>query len=288
MKLAQLIDISQYRLEPLFQHYLIQNATPAQELQNAMAYAVLNGGKRIRPLLIYATGYTLNASWETLDLPASAIELIHAYSLIHDDLPAMDNADLRRGKPSCHKAFSEATAILAGDALQPLAFQLIASHTAPLTAEQRIAMIKILSIASGLDGMAAGQALDLSGTDAILNMYQLKTGALLVACVKLAAVAANIQDPQLITALTTYASNIGLAFQLQDDLLDLESSEITGKTSGLDISNQKTTLATQWGINKTRATVAQLFSDALTAVDRIGERASLLHELATYLLQRKK
>ena len=157
MKLEQLIDTCQTRTEKLFNHYL--NESPAPQLEKAMTYSVRNGGKRIRPLLVYAAGLTLNGSLDALDAPACAIEFIHAYSLIHDDLPAMDNADLRRGKPSCHKAYNEALAILAGDALQPLAFEVIASHPAPLTTEQRLTMIKILSHAAGFKGMAAGQTL---------------------------------------------------------------------------------------------------------------------------------
>ncbi|SRR5579883_253270 len=288
MKFQEFTDDCQHRLDKLFNVYLKNSTIPAKKLQDAMTYAVLNGGKRIRPLLVYATGYALNASTENSDPPAIAIELIHAYSLIHDDLPAMDNSDLRRGKPACHKAFDEATAILAGDALQPLAFEILATHPATLEDSQRLAMIRILSDASGYQGMVSGQALDLAGTDAISEMYQLKTGALLIASVKLGAVAANVRDKKTLTALETFAKNIGLAFQMQDDLLDIEDSAITGKPKGLDTANKKITFPSLLGIEKTRAMIEELYSESLTALKTIGEKTLFLKELAEALLQRKK
>ena len=168
-----------------------------EPLQHAMRYAVLNGGKRIRPLLVYAVGYAIDAPVDNLDLPASAVELIHSYSLIHDDLPAMDNADFRRGKPSCHRAFNEAIAILAGDALQPLAFEMIASHPADLSIEKRLHMIQILCHASGLNGMARGQAQDIAGVhslEALQEMHLLKTGALIEASIQLGLLASKKID----------------------------------------------------------------------------------------------
>lgn len=286
MKLEQLIDTCQTRTEKLFNHYL--NESPAPQLEKAMTYSVRNGGKRIRPLLVYAAGLTLNGSLDALDAPACAIEFIHAYSLIHDDLPAMDNADLRRGKPSCHKAYNEALAILAGDALQPLAFEVIASHPAPLTTEQRLTMIKILSHAAGFKGMAAGQTLDIEGTTSLNEMYNLKTGALLVASAQLGAIAANTQNPDILYALKKYAENVGLAFQVQDDLLDFESPENTGKPQGLDATNKKNTYPTLIGIEETQKMVQTLFSNALSALNILGEKANILRELAHYLMQRKK
>lgn len=288
MNLDQLIKTSQTRLETLFHYYLIKTKSQAPQLQEAMTYAVLNGGKRIRPLLVYATGYALDASWENCDAPACAIEFIHAYSLIHDDLPAMDNSDLRRGQPSCHKKFNEALAILAGDALQPLAFEILATHDSNVTAEQRLAMIKILSDASGLFGMAAGQALDLAGTDDLTTMYKLKTGALLNASAQLGAVAANAHTPDILIALEKYTHNMGLAFQIQDDLLDFEHADITGKPQGTDSVNKKITFPTIIGIEQSRAKVEEYFHHALTATQIFGEKGLPLQELVYFLMQRKR
>ena len=201
----------------------------------------------------------------------------------------MDNADLRRGKPSCHKAFTEAIAILAGDALQPLAFEIIASHPAKLTAEKRIAMIHILSEASGLNGMAAGQALDITGVnslDTLTKMYQLKTGKLLTAAVRLGELAS---DHHTAPTLEKFAENIGFAFQLQDDLLDIESeTHLLGKPQGIDAINHKKTYPAFIGIEKTREKIQEFFTGALAALEPLDEKADLLRELAHYLLQRKK
>src|SRR5437899_2832756 len=218
MTLSDIASHAHTRLETLFNLYLIKNPAPATTLRKAMAYAVLNGGKRIRPLLAYLTGRTFECSWENLDAPACAIELIHVYSLIHDDLPAMDNSDLRRGKPSCHKAFDDATAILAGDALQPLAFEVLSKHPAALTPQQRLDMIDVLSKASGMHGMAAGQMLDIekmTSLDSLTNMYQLKTGALLSTATHLGAIAAGVSDPAIFESLLTFAKKMGLAYQIQ-------------------------------------------------------------------------
>lgn len=287
MKLIELSQLCQSRLEKIFNHYLIETSSPAPELQKAMAYAVLNGGKRIRPLLVYATGLALDANWENCDVPACALEFMHAYSLIHDDLPAMDNADLRRGKPSCHKAFNEALAILAGDALQPLAFEVLVSHTAPLRVEQRLLMVQILGHSSGMQGMVGGQTLDIEGTRDLEAMYQLKTGALLTACVKLGAAAANLQSSSTLAALEKYARNIGLAFQIQDDLLDFENAEVTGKPQGLDAANEKMTYPALNGIARTRLKIEELFSEALSAVEVLGAKGEILREFAHCLMGRR-
>lgn len=292
MKLAEFIKHSQGRVESLFRTYISETTQPAAVLQKAMAYSVLNGGKRIRPLLVYLTAQALGAPLDNADPAACAIELIHTYSLVHDDLPAMDNADLRRGNPACHKAFSEAVAILAGDALQPLAFEIIAQHPAKLSALQRLHMIQTLCHASGISGMAAGQMLDLEGVsslDALTEMYQLKTGTLLSACVKLGAIAADNQDPVINAGLDTFAQSIGLAFQIQDDLLDIEgSSEDTGKPQGIDVINKKLTYPTLIGADKSREKVQNLFETALNAIQLLGTNAQLLNEFARFLLQRKK
>lgn len=291
MILKDFIQTAQTRLDSLFKTYLVEPNQPAPKLQDTIAYAAFNGGKHIRPLLVYLTGRALEASWENLDSSASAIELIHIYSLIHDDLPSMDNADLRRGKPACHKAFGEAMAILAGDALQPLAFEIIATHPDNLTPKQRLNIITLLSRASGSEGMAAGQALDLAGTDSLdslTRMYQLKTGALLAACVQAGAIAANVQDQTLLSSLKVFAENLGLAFQIQDDLLDIEgTSQTTGKPQGIDVTNQKITYPVLIGIEESRRKVQDLTSTALNAITCLGKSGQLLNEFATLLLTRK-
>lgn len=292
MRLDELFELCHKRIENLFHIYLNQPNYPDKKLKQAMSYAVQNGGKRIRPLLVYITGYIFNVNWNNLDAAACAIELIHAYSLTHDDLPAMDNADLRRGKPSCHKKFDEATAILAGDALQPLAFSILANHPSDLTSKQRLEMINVLSDASGANGMAAGQSLDLAGVDSLDmldKMYQLKTGALLTASIKLGLIANHNENTIISNSLIKYIENIGLAFQIQDDLLDvINDSFITGKPQGLDALNNKITYPTLLGTENTSKKIEELFSIALQAIEALEEKAEILRELAYYLLQRRK
>ena len=279
------------RLESLFATYIVETYTPAATLQEAITYSTLNGGKRIRPLLVYLAGNAFDAPWHHLDAPACAIELIHVYSLIHDDLPAMDNSDLRRGKPSCHKAFNDATAILAGDALQPLAFEIIATHPAGISAAQRLEMIKTLTHACGIRGMAAGQMLDMQGMTSLSTlkeMYHLKTGALLSAAVSLGAISANISNPALLDSLEIFAKNIGLAFQIQDDLLDAENAHATGKPQGLDQTNQKMTYISLLGIEKSREHISTLFNAAMDSLNFLGEKKKRLCEFANELMQRNK
>lgn len=292
LPLREFIPICKARFEKHLSLCLHNPSAPALRLKHAMNYGLLNGGKRLRPLLVYATGHIFDAAWENLDIAACAIELIHAYSLIHDDLPAMDNADLRRGKATCHKAYDEATAILAGDALQPLAFEIIATHTASLHPEQRLAMIKILAHACGPNGMVAGQMLDIIGVNTpqeLIHMYQLKTAALLAASIKLGAVAAKVSDSMRLTSLDKFAACIGLAFQIQDDLFDIESNTaVLGKPQGLDALNNKITYPILVGIEKTREKIHTLFQDACVSLEQLGKRADLLLEFANYLLQRKK
>lgn len=283
MNLNNLIEISQQRLLSVAKQYI--KSAHSQSLSDAMYYSVLNGGKRLRPLLVYATGQALGESLEQLDAPACAVELIHAYSLIHDDLPAMDNSDLRRGQPSCHKAFNEGLAILAGDALQPLAFEVISSHPCRLNSNQRIEMIQILSHAIGAEGMCAGQALDLQMQENLELIYRLKTGALLNACVTLGAIAANAPTPT-ISALTHFANNLGLAFQIQDDLLDFESTQTTGKPHALDIQNNKKTFPILFGKEHAKQQIETLFSNAIEAIKNL-HNGSLLNEFAFYLMQRQ-
>lgn len=292
MNLTDFTTLTLGRLDPLFKYYLVDSSPSSKKLNEAMAYSVLNSGKRIRPLLVYLTGHAFNASLDSLDPAACAIELIHVYSLIHDDLPAMDNSDLRRGKPTCHKVYSDAFAILAGDALQTLAFEIIAAHPAPLNEYQRLKIIHLLSQASGIQGMAAGQAIDLTGVTTLAQlteMYQLKTGALLSASVKLGIISANSESEQALTSLQRFAESIGLAFQIQDDLLDIEGTkEITGKPQGIDNANAKITYPLLIGVEQSRLKVKNLFAEALDALEFLGKNAQLLREFADYLLNRKK
>jgi geranylgeranyl pyrophosphate synthase len=295
MKLAlnDLIPICQSRVENLFAIYIRDKTTPAGILQEAMSYGVYNGGKRIRPLLVYATGLALNTPLENLDAAACAVELIHSYSLIHDDLPAMDNADLRRGKPACHKVFGDAMAILAGDAMQALAFQVIAMHPAALTPAQRMDMIQVLGEAAGPMGMAGGQALDITAMDQtitldkLLLLYKLKTGALLSASVKLGMLSANTALETEKAALEKYADCLGLAFQIQDDLLDMEgTTSALGKPQGIDAANNKMTYPVLCGIEKTKLKIQELTELALQSVGVLGNKGQILVELAESLLSR--
>lgn len=292
LSLDELITYCKDQLDRFFTHYLKANKCPAPLLQQAMYYAVNNGGKRIRPLLVYATGMTLGATLENLAIAATAIELIHSYSLIHDDLPAMDNADLRRGKPSCHKAYNESLAILAGDALQPLAFQIIASHPATLTDQQRLAMIKVLSEACGMQGMVAGQVLDMENIqsyESLKKMYSLKTGDLIYASIKLGLLASPPQDARTDSLLASFARNIGLGFQIQDDLLDYEShTDILGKPQGIDLTNNKMTFPSILGITQARKKVEMLFTEAEQQLNSLETGSKILSELTEYIIQRKK
>lgn len=262
-------------------------------LHQALHYSTLNGGKRIRPLLIYAIGEALNTDISLLDGPACAVELIHCYSLIHDDLPAMDDDDLRRGKPTCHKAFDEATAILAGDALQALAFQILAEyHSEQLTAKQRIQMIIQLSKACGSLGMAGGQALDLSATGKtqslaqVTSIHQQKTAALITASVCLAGIASRC-EPQHIAAIKQYGENIGLAFQIQDDILDVESStQQLGKQQGADVALGKSTYPSIVGMEQAKKDVDHFYQQALASLYKIDLQSDVLIALSRYLVRR--
>lgn len=283
--------ICQSRLNNLFNLYLKEPLVAAPTLQEAMYYALTNGGKRIRPLLVYLIGEEVGTPVEQLDAPAFAIELIHTFSLIHDDLPAMDNADLRRGHPTCHKKFNEATAILAGDGLLALAFEVLAIHPSTLSNEKRLQMIQILAKATGLNGMTGGQALDMEpipSLEALTKMYSLKTGALLTASVKLGLLATHITEPTIMQNLEKYIQALSLAFQIQDDLLDTEPDEVTGKKSAIDIINQKKTYPFWTGKKEAKAMIYLLYQEALQAIDAIGEPFSLLRTLTDQMLYRSK
>lgn len=263
----------------------------APRLTEAMHYAALAGGKRIRPVLVYAGALFCGAAQTVADIPAVAIELVHTYSLIHDDLPAMDNDDLRRGKPTCHIAFDEATAILAGDTLHTLAFDLLAS-AGDFSAEQRVAMIQTLSQAAGVCGMAAGQMLDIQGEDLsadiqwLENMHYLKTGRLITAALELGAIAANASPAQR-QALKTYGDNIGLAFQIRDDMLDIiGATEELGKTQGSDERHNKTTFPGLIGLEASELRAQQLCLAAQEALSDFGDSANTLRDLASYIIAR--
>lgn len=281
-------------------HAVLDAALPAstlspQRLHAAQRYAVLSGGKRLRPLLVYCTGEALGVPAGVLDAPAAAVELIHSYSLVHDDLPAMDNDDLRRGQPTTHRAFDEATAILAGDALQVLAFSLLARDRAPgVSFEARLKMIQILADASGTAGMAGGQALDLSAVGRSINleeleaMHRLKTGALIRASVLLAAACAPGLSAAEWDALEGYSEDIGLAFQIQDDILDVEgSTEDLGKTAGADAARDKPTYPSVLGLEIAKTRARELQRRACDRLAIFGGRASILVWLASFVVDRR-
>lgn len=260
-----------------------------------MRYAVLGGGKRLRPLLVYAAADLLGERGRSLDAAACAVELIHAYSLVHDDLPAMDDDALRRGRPTCHVMFGEAMAILAGDALQALAFELLADERADrLDPAVRIAMLHALGRACGAEGMAGGQALDLAAVGQPLSLTELehmhacKTGALIRASVQLGALAAGPQDNGAFKALDDYASAVGLAFQIRDDILDVEGeAAVIGKTVGKDAAAAKPTFPSIIGLDASCVRLAELTEVALGAIAPWGEGAALLRELAHYSANRR-
>lgn len=298
-KQARLVRIELFLTNILEQ----ENSLPLFE---AMQYAVLNGGKRMRPLLVYATGEALGCSVEFLDAAAAAVELIHCYSLIHDDLPAMDNDDLRRGKPTCHKAFGEATAILAGDALLTLAFQTLSDSTLnPIPAEQQIQMVRTLSEKSGMKGMVEGQALDLAseGNHQVISFENLcylhhkKTGTLIEASVALGAIGslgsassikANENIQAIIPKLQEYARCIGLAFQIQDDILDITSNtETLGKSIGKDQKQNKSTFPSRLGLDKAKQHTLDLHQQALKAIAFLGNHGRYLVKLSDLFINRK-
>jgi farnesyl diphosphate synthase len=266
-----------------------------QRLHAAQRYAVLGGGKRLRPLLVYCTGEALGIPVAALDAPAAAVELIHSYSLVHDDLPAMDDDDLRRGQPTTHRAFDEATAILAGDALQVLAFSLLARDSAPeVSAAARLKMIRILADASGTEGMAGGQAIDLSAVgkkldlQALEAMHRLKTGALIRASVLMAAACSPSIGEEQWSALDGYSQDIGLAFQIQDDILDVEGdTEVLGKTIGADAARAKPTYPSIMGLEAAKQRAHDLYVRACERLAILGERAGVLAWLAAYVIERK-
>ncbi len=266
---------------------------PLTTLFEASHYSLMNGGKRVRATLVYATARALNANIDesALDASACAIEMIHAYSLVHDDLPAMDDDALRRGKPTCHIAYDEATAILVGDGLQSRAFELLTEL--PLPAPRRLAMLRLLAAASGPRGMVGGQSIDLANVNRQLDlatlqtMHQLKTGALIRAAIGLAATACDASDTEL-QQLDRYGAAIGLAFQVQDDILDIEGdTAVLGKTQGADLSLNKPTFPALLGLEGAKALAQQLHEQALTSLQGFGPGADALRQLSNYIIERR-
>ena len=273
-----------------------QYNTVNPQLKQAMQYAVMLGGKRVRPFLVYAVGELLGAPLSDLDAPAAAIECIHAYSLVHDDLPAMDNDTLRRGQPTCHIAFDEATAILAGDALQALAFELLAAHSyQQVPAQTQVRMMQALAQGAGERGMCGGQALDLQATGSQVSVaeleriHQYKTGALIQTAINLGILAAGDVDPEVTQQLQEWARIIGLAFQVQDDILDVVGTTSgLGKTQGSDAQQGKSTYPALMGLDDAQRYLTGLHEKALQALRAIPYNSQLLEEFTDYLITRDR
>ncbi len=282
------------RVEAVLERWLPAAQIQPTRLHQAMRYAVLAGGKRIRPALVYATGQALGVDLRALDGPAAAVELIHAYSLVHDDLPAMDDDDLRRGRPTCHRAYDEGTAVLVGDALQSLAFYALAHDDGlGVSAERRLAMVATLAMAAGSRGMAGGQALDLEAVGRSLNPAELenmhihKTGAILRACVRLAALASPEAPAATLERLDRYAKCIGLAYQVRDDVLDVEgATERTGKTQGADAARRKPTYPAVLGLAQSIELADHLHEQAIESLSVLDARADPLRWLSAFIVQR--
>lgn len=286
----------QQRTERTLEDCLPSKAIAPQRLHDAMRYSVLEGGKRVRPLLTHASGAVFGANAETLDTVGCAVELIHAYSLVHDDLPAMDNDVLRRGKRTCHVEFDEATALLVGDALQTLAFRLLASPLSGITAAQQLTMVQSLADAAGSRGMAGGQAIDLASVGKRLTVAELefmhlhKTGALIRAAVLLGALCSQA-DTVALDMLGRFANRVGLLFQVIDDILDSEADTATlGKTAGKDADNNKPTFCTLLGVAGAKVLAEELRQDAfavLAEVEQAGGNCTRLRELTDFIVDRR-
>lgn len=284
------------RVERALDQWLPPETTQPGRLHSAMRYAALGEGTRVRPLLVYASGQALGARPDCLDAGACAVELIHAYSLVHDDLPAMDDDELRRGRATCHKAYDEATAILAGDALQTLAFRVLCEDdNLCIDRADRLRMIGELAHASGSRGMAGGQALDMQATGQAIDLTQLenlhihKTGALILASVRLGALAAGAGRDERLGGLERFAKCIGLAFQVHDDVLDVEGeTAVLGKTRGKDAAADKATYPALIGLNAAREMAQRLIDEALENIARFDQAADPLRQLARYIVGRKR
>ncbi|RMH22579.1 MAG: geranyl transferase [Gammaproteobacteria bacterium] len=293
MDLGSRLSEWQKRIENKLHQLLPEANIQPSRLHEAMRYSVLGGGKRIRPIMMYSAGMMLQVPIDYLDIPASAIEMIHVYSLIHDDLPAMDDDHLRRGKPTCHIKFDEATAILAGDALQALAFYILSHQLShDMKPEKQLALIRMISLASGSRGMAGGQAIDLEATGHSLdiaeleNMHIHKTGELIRASLLTPTFFVNLDNEE-IAALNHYAKCLGLAFQVKDDILDVTSDTATlGKQAGADADRLKATYPSLVGLKASEEILASLLEDGLKSLEIFGERAAPLIQLAKYIVNR--
>ncbi len=282
------------RVDNALDGWLPKPGGPEARLQEAMRYSVIGGGKRVRPVLVYAAGQALDLDLEQMDAAACAVEIIHAYSLIHDDLPAMDDDDLRRGRPTCHKAYDEATAILAGDALQALAFEVLATdNQMKVDAQTRLDMIHLLAAASGSIGMAGGQAIDLGAVgkqlnlEELENMHRLKTGALIRASVLMGALCSPEASKEVLKRLDLYANCVGLAFQIQDDILDvIADTETLGKPQGSDEQQNKPTYPSLLGLDGARERAQDLHRQAIAALDIFDDAADTLRQLSAYIVER--
>ncbi len=284
----------QQRTERALESLLPAPDIAPQRLHQAMRYATLGGGKRIRPLLCHAAGELAGADSARLDIAGCAVELIHAYSLVHDDLPCMDNDVLRRGKPTCHVEYDEATAMLVGDALQAQAFQLLSEHALAGDPRRQLAMLRHLAQAAGSRGMAGGQMIDIEGTGQHLTRAELefmhvhKTGALIRAAILLGAQCGAALPEDEMARLDHFAKRVGLLFQVIDDILDAEASTATlGKTAGKDAAQGKVTYVSAMGLAEAREMADSLRSEAREAIEAFGERGRRLHELAHFIVTRK-
>ena len=283
----------QSRMEDALAQHLPSAEIVPSRLHEAMRYAVLGGGKRVRPLLAFAAGEVARANADRVAVAACAVELIHAYSLVHDDMPCMDDDVLRRGKPTVHVEFDEATALLVGDSLQSLAFQLLAQYPLADDAHKQLEMVTLLAVAAGSRGMAGGQAIDLASVGQALTLPELelmhihKTGALIRASVMLGALCGRLSEKD-VARLDRFARFIGLAFQVVDDVLDEEASTATlGKTAGKDAEQNKPTYVSLLGLEKARTLALELREDAVSAIKHFGDKARRLHEIADFIVLRK-
>jgi farnesyl diphosphate synthase len=293
MSLKNLLPTLQERTNAALKNCLPDETMPPRSLHAAMRYSALAPGKRLRPALVYVTGMVFGSSENVLDAAATSVELIHAYSLIHDDLPAMDDDDLRRGRPTCHKQFDEATAILAGDALQALAFESLINNTQGVSAEIRIEMLRVLAHASGPAGMAGGQALDLDAVGQTVTLSDLelihrhKTGDLITASVLLGYLSSAQDDHSIREKLQKYSECVGLAFQVQDDILDVEgTTEELGKPQGSDQELEKPTYPNLLGMDEAKKTALRLRDDAIQCLREIDENTTILEEIADFIIFR--
>lgn len=289
------LKLYQQRIDKALDACLPNGQAQKNKLTEAMRYSVIGGGgKRIRPAMVYAAGEAMDVDQNILDTPACAVEIIHTYSLIHDDLPAMDDDNLRRGQPTCHKAFDEATAILAGDALQAHAFEILAASDLQVNDRRRLEMITLLATASGSDGMAGGQAIDLAAVGNRLTleqleaMHRLKTGALIKASILLGAMCSPTVTEDELAMLGRYADCIGLSFQIQDDILDvIGDTETLGKPKGSDEKMQKPTYPSILGLDASRKLALEQHQQALSHLETLGQRADTLRQLSAYIVERE-